>query len=210
MKVDKSIFDDAIGRLDAAIGYSDIDQEAVDKLKHPKQVLEVSIPVRMDNGSLRIFTGYRVRHNDTRGPTKGGIRFHPNVNLPEVKALAFWMTFKCAVVGLPYGGGKGGVIVNPKELSRLELERLSRGYIERIADFIGPETDVPAPGRVHQRHDHGLDDARVFQDSPPTNARGHHGQTDTVRGQPWTGRCNRPWRLLLHQRAGAAARLGTG
>ncbi|MFV1964205.1 MAG: Glu/Leu/Phe/Val dehydrogenase [Pirellulaceae bacterium] len=141
----KSIFDDAIGRLDAAIRFSDIDQEAVDKLKHTKQVLEVSIPVRMDDGSLRIFTGYRVRHNDTRGPTKGGIRFHPQVNLAEVKALAFWMTFKCAVVGLPYGGGKGGVIVNPKDLSHLELERLSRGYIERIADFIGPETDIPAP-----------------------------------------------------------------
>jgi glutamate dehydrogenase (NADP+) len=140
-----SIFDDAIGRLDAAIEFAEIDQEAVDKLKHPKQILEVSIPVRMDNGSLRIFTGYRVRHNDTRGPTKGGIRFHPQVTRDEVKALAFWMTFKCAVVGLPYGGGKGGVIVNPKELSHLELERLSRGYIERIADFIGPETDVPAP-----------------------------------------------------------------
>ena len=141
----KSVFDDAIGRLDEAIRFAEIDQEAVDKLKHPKQVLEVSIPVRMDNGSLRIFTGYRVRHNDTRGPTKGGIRFHPEVHLAEVKALAFWMTFKCAVVGLPYGGGKGGVTVNPKELSHLELERLSRGYIERIADFIGPETDVPAP-----------------------------------------------------------------
>jgi len=142
---DRDIFRDAIQRLDRAFEYADIDEEAVERLKHPKQVLEVSIPVRMDDGSLRVFTGYRVRHDDTRGPTKGGIRYHPDVDLAEVKALAFWMTFKCAVVRLPYGGGKGGVIVNPKELSRMELERLTRGFIAQIADFIGPETDVPAP-----------------------------------------------------------------
>ncbi|MCO6457099.1 MAG: Glu/Leu/Phe/Val dehydrogenase [Pirellulaceae bacterium] len=141
----RNIFDDAIGRLDQAFQHADVDQEVVERLKHPKQALTVSIPVRMDDGSLRVFTGYRVRHDDTRGPTKGGIRYHPDVTLPEVQALAFWMTFKCAVVGLPYGGGKGGVIVNPKELSRLELERLTRGYVEQLADFIGPETDVPAP-----------------------------------------------------------------
>ena len=99
----------------------------------------------MDDGSLRVFEGYRVRHDDSRGPGKGGIRFHPDVNLHEVKALAFWMTCKCAVVGIPYGGAKGGVVVNPKELSRLELERLSRGFIRQIAEFIGPETDIPAP-----------------------------------------------------------------
>ncbi|MBC8870727.1 MAG: Glu/Leu/Phe/Val dehydrogenase [Planctomycetes bacterium] len=142
---DRDIYGDAIQRLDRAFEYADIDEEAVERLKHPKQVLEVSIPVRMDDGSLRVFTGYRVRHDDTRGPTKGGIRYHPDVDLAEVKALAFWMTFKCAVVRLPYGGGKGGVIVNPKELSRMELERLTRGFIAQIADFIGPETDVPAP-----------------------------------------------------------------
>jgi glutamate dehydrogenase (NADP+) len=140
-----NIFEDAIGRLDLALKHAEIDQEVVDKLKFPKQVLGVSIPVRMDDGSLRMFMGYRVRHDDTRGPTKGGIRYHPDVTLGEVKALAFWMTCKCAVVGLPYGGAKGGVVVNPKELSRLELERLSRGFIEQIADFIGPEVDVPAP-----------------------------------------------------------------
>lgn len=144
-EVELNVFDDAIRRLDAAIEHAEIDDEVVEKLRHPKQVLQVSIPVRMDNGSLRVFTGYRVRHDDTLGPTKGGIRYHPSVNLAEVMALAFWMTFKCAVAGLPYGGGKGGIIVNPKELSRMELERLSRGYIEQIADFIGPETDVPAP-----------------------------------------------------------------
>jgi len=139
------IFEDAIRRLDRAFEYAEIDQEAIERLKHPKQTLEVSIPVRMDDGSLRVFTGYRVRHDDTRGPTKGGIRYHPDVDLAEVKALAFWMTCKCAVAGLPYGGGKGGVIVNPKELSRMELERLTRGLIEQIADFIGPEIDIPAP-----------------------------------------------------------------
>ncbi len=104
---DRDIFEDAIGRLDRAFQHAEIDLEAVERLKHPKQILEVSIPVRMDDGSLRVFTGYRVRHDDTRGPTKGGIRYHPAVNLAEVKALAFWMTFKCAVAGLPYGGGKG-------------------------------------------------------------------------------------------------------
>jgi glutamate dehydrogenase (NADP+) len=140
-----SVFDDALKNLDRAFEFADIHAEAVERLKHPKLAIEVSIPVRMDNGELRIFTGYRVRHDDTRGPGKGGIRYHPGVTLDEVRALAFWMTCKCAVMNLPFGGAKGGVIVNPKELSPLELERLSRGYIQRIADFIGPETDVPAP-----------------------------------------------------------------
>ncbi len=140
-----SIFDDAVRRMNAAISNADVDPEVVQRLKYPKQIIEVSIPVRMDNGSLRIFTGYRVRHDDSRGPTKGGLRYHPDVCLDEVKALAFWMTFKCAVMNLPYGGGKGGVIVNPKELSKPELERLSRGFIRKLADFIGPETDIPAP-----------------------------------------------------------------
>ncbi|RMG32752.1 MAG: Glu/Leu/Phe/Val dehydrogenase [Planctomycetota bacterium] len=138
-------FEDAIRRLDTAAAHIDIDPEALEKLKHPAAVIQVSIPVRMDDGSLRVFTGYRVRHDDTRGPGKGGIRYHPNVDIDETKALAFWMTCKCACVGLPFGGAKGGVTVNPKELSPMELERLSRGFIEEIADFIGPEIDIPAP-----------------------------------------------------------------
>jgi glutamate dehydrogenase (NADP+) len=162
------LFSDAIRRLDRAFQYAQIDEEAVEKLRHPKAILQVSIPVRMDDGSLRVFEGIRVRHDDTRGPTKGGIRYHPAVSLDEVKALAFWMTCKCAVVGIPYGGAKGGVIVQPKELSRLELERLSRGFIRQIADFIGPDTDIPAPdvytnamvmgwmmdeySKIHRRH----------------------------------------------------------
>lgn len=139
------VFEDAIQRLDAAFPHADIHAEALEKLKHPQAVLEVSIPVRMDDGALRYFQGYRVQHDNTRGPTKGGIRYHPQVDLDEVKALALWMTCKCAVVGIPYGGAKGGITVNPKELSRLELERLSRGFVQRMADFIGPDIDIPAP-----------------------------------------------------------------
>ncbi len=139
------IFDDAIRRLDRAAAYADIDAEAVERLRRPKAVLQVSIPVRMDDGSLKVFQGFRVRHDDTRGPAKGGIRFHPGVNPGEVRALAFWMTCKCAVAGIPFGGSKGGVIVDPRQLSRMELERLSRSFIEQVADFIGPETDIPAP-----------------------------------------------------------------
>jgi glutamate dehydrogenase (NADP+) len=120
-------------------------EDAIESLKYPKVCVQVAIPVRMDNGSLQVFQGYRVRYDDTRGPGKGGIRFHPQVTLDEVQSLAFWMTFKCAVLDLPFGGGKGGVTVDPKALSKLELERLSRGYIEAIADFIGPDLDIPAP-----------------------------------------------------------------
>ncbi|MGB9679071.1 MAG: Glu/Leu/Phe/Val family dehydrogenase [Thermoanaerobacteraceae bacterium] len=112
--------------------------------KHQK-VIEVSIPVKMDDGSIRVFTGYRAQHNNAVGPTKGGIRYHTNVNVDEVKALSTWMTFKCSVVGIPYGGAKGGISVNPKELSKDELERLSRGFINAIYDEIGPNKDVPAP-----------------------------------------------------------------
>lgn len=139
------IFEQALLRLDEAAKHVTVEPETLQRLKHPKSALEVAIPVRMDNGTLQTFTGYRVRHNDSRGPTKGGLRFHPQVDLPEVKALAFWMTLKCAVVGIPYGGGKGGVCVDPKLLSPMEVERLSRGFIEQVADFIGPDTDVPAP-----------------------------------------------------------------
>lgn len=138
-------FQDAICRLDLGSQIVPIDAEALERLKHPKSILEVNIPVRMDDGSLRIFTGYRVKHDDTRGPTKGGIRYHPQLAIEEVKALAFWMTMKSAVVGLPFGGSKGGIIVDPKKLSPLELERLSRGYITQIANFIGPNIDIPGP-----------------------------------------------------------------
>lgn len=136
---------DALSRLDKAASFCRIDPEALERLKHPKSCLEVSLPVRMDNGELKIFSAYRVHHNDSRGPMKGGIRFHPQLDLDEMKTLALWMTIKCAVVDIPFGGAKGGIIVDPKQLSRMELERLSRSYIELIADFIGPNKDIPAP-----------------------------------------------------------------
>ena len=143
--MNENIFQSAISRLDEAFVSSGINPEVLEKLKHPKQIVEVAVPVRMDNGTLKIFKGFRVRHNDSRGPTKGGIRFHPQVTRDEVMALALWMTLKCALVGVPFGGGKGGVAVDPKTLSRLELERLSRAYIKRIAGVIGPDIDIPAP-----------------------------------------------------------------
>lgn len=142
---ESDIFLDALSRMEAAAKVTQTSPEVLERLRRPHYVLLVSIPVRMDDGSLRVFEGYRVRYDDSRGPAKGGIRFHPDVNLSEVKALGFWMAFKCAVVDIPFGGGKGGIVVNPKELSNMELERLSRGFIQQIADFIGPDLDVPAP-----------------------------------------------------------------
>lgn len=124
---------------------TDVTQDEVEILKNPQRILQVSIPVKMDDGNVRVFEGYRVQHNNIRGPHKGGIRFHPQVDLDEVKSLAFWMTFKCAGADIPFGGGKGGITVNPKELSHGELERLTRGYVRGIADSVGPEVDVPAP-----------------------------------------------------------------
>jgi glutamate dehydrogenase (NADP+) len=141
----RTLFEDASLRFEKATKYISLSQDALERLKYPKSSLSVSIPVRMDNGSLRLFQGYRVRYDDTRGPTKGGVRFHPHVSLDEVQSLAFWMTFKCAALNLPFGGGKGGITVNPKELSSTELEHLSRGYINAIADFIGPDVDILAP-----------------------------------------------------------------
>ena len=145
--VHHNLFEDALTQLTKAAPYTQpqLAKEIIERLKHPQAALEVAIPVRMDDGSIHVFTGYRVRYNNSRGPAKGGLRFHPDVNLSEVKALAFWMTFKCALMGLPFGGGKGGVVVDPKQLSKMEIERLSRGYIAQVADFIGPDVDVPAP-----------------------------------------------------------------
>jgi glutamate dehydrogenase (NADP+) len=139
------LFVSALEQLEEARRYIEVSDETIEALKKHASTLEVSIPVRMDDGSLRIFQGYRVRHSDVRGPGKGGIRYHSQVDLDEIKALAFWMTLKCAVADLPYGGAKGGIVVDPKKLSHLELERLSRGFIQAIADHIGPDVDIPAP-----------------------------------------------------------------
>ena len=124
------------------LGFSDSDIEAI---KYPERELQVSIPVRMDDGSTRVFQGYRIQHSTSRGPAKGGIRFHPAVNSDEMRALAAWMTFKCAVVNIPYGGGKGGVVCDPNELSENEIRAITRRFTAAIAPLIGPEQDIPAP-----------------------------------------------------------------
>ncbi|AFS70772.1 MULTISPECIES: Glu/Leu/Phe/Val dehydrogenase [Exiguobacterium] len=124
------------------LGYPD---EMYELLKEPLRMLTVRIPVRMDDGSTKIFTGYRAQHNDAVGPTKGGIRFHPNVTEVEVKALSVWMSLKAGIVDLPYGGGKGGIICDPREMSFREIERLSRGYVRAISQIVGPTKDIPAP-----------------------------------------------------------------
>jgi len=132
-------------QLESVAKYLDISSSILEILKVPQRVLEINIPVKMDNGKIRIFQGFRSQHNNALGPYKGGIRFHHEVTKEEVVALSMWMTWKCAVAGVPFGGAKGGVIVNPKELSEGELERLSRGYSRAIAPIIGPRVDVPAP-----------------------------------------------------------------
>jgi len=132
-------------QLDKSAEKLNLDPQVHALLREPMRTLEVHFPVKMDNGTTEMFTGFRVQYNDARGPTKGGLRFHPDETIDTVKALAAWMTWKCAVVDIPYGGGKGGVICNPKELSTEELERLARGYIRAIGRFIGPEKDIPAP-----------------------------------------------------------------
>ncbi|GAB6440107.1 NAD-specific glutamate dehydrogenase [Bacillus cereus] len=124
------------------LGYS---EETFELLKEPVRMLTVKIPVRMDDGSTQIFTGYRAQHNDSVGPTKGGVRFHPNVSENEVKALSIWMSLKCGIVDLPYGGGKGGIICDPRNMSFRELENLSRGYVRAISQIVGPTKDIPAP-----------------------------------------------------------------
>lgn len=132
-------------QLDEAAKLIKLDKGLHQVLANPKRVLTVSLPVKMDNGEIRVFTGFRSQHNDARGPYKGGIRYHPQVTIDEVKALSMWMTWKCAVADIPYGGGKGGIICNPKEMSIGELERMTRRYAYAIADIIGPHTDIPAP-----------------------------------------------------------------
>lgn len=138
-------FEIAKQQFDRAADYLELDQSLRNVLRSAKRQLIVSIPVRMDGGETKVFEGYRVQHNIARGPAKGGIRYHPNVTLDEVKALASWMTWKCATVGIPYGGGKGGVVCDPKSLSKNELERLTRRYAFEIAPIIGPDRDIPAP-----------------------------------------------------------------
>ena len=145
VKEELNPFEIAKQQFDRAADYLELEESLRNVLRSAKRQLIVSIPVRMDGGETKVFEGYRVQHNIARGPAKGGIRYHPNVTLDEVKALASWMTWKCATVGIPYGGGKGGVVCDPKSLSKNELERLTRRYAFEIAPIIGPDRDIPAP-----------------------------------------------------------------
>jgi glutamate dehydrogenase len=138
-------FETAKAQLEAAAKIAGLDKDKVEQLKNPDRYVEASIPVKMDDGSQKIFTGFRSQHNNSRGAYKGGIRYHQQVSLDEVRALSFWMSFKNAVVNVPFGGGKGGIIVDPKMLSVGELEKLSRGYVKKMYPVFGPEMDVPAP-----------------------------------------------------------------
>jgi glutamate dehydrogenase/leucine dehydrogenase len=142
---EKNAYDVALENFDLAANALDLEENVRAMIKYPERILSVSVPVRMDTGKVVRFEGYRVQHSTMRGPAKGGIRFHPNVTVDEVKALATWMTWKCAVVNIPYGGGKGGVTCNPKQMSQGEIERLSRRYASSILPLIGPEKDIPAP-----------------------------------------------------------------
>ena len=138
-------YETALRQFDEAAEILNLDPDMRELLRRPKRELVVNFPVEMDDSSIRMFRGYRVHHNITRGPAKGGIRFHPQADLDEVRALAMWMTWKCAVMNLPYGGAKGGVEVDPHRLSMTELENLTRRYATEIAVLIGPEFDIPAP-----------------------------------------------------------------
>ena len=142
---EKSAYEIALEQFDNAVKYLDIKEGVKQMLRVPKRELTVNFPVKMDNGSVKIFTGYRVHHSTVLGPSKGGIRYHPDVTLDEVRALAMWMTWKCAVVGLPFGGAKGGVVCNPKKMSLQELENLTRRYATEISILMSPEGDIPAP-----------------------------------------------------------------
>lgn len=138
-------YDNAVRHVERVGRMLNLNDTMIEILKRPKRELTVNFPVRMDDGRVKVYTGFRVQHNSARGPCKGGIRYHPNVSLDEVRALAIWMTWKCAVVGIPFGGAKGGVICNPKEMSKSELERMTRRFASEIQIIIGPKADIPAP-----------------------------------------------------------------
>lgn len=138
-------FDNFVAVMDKAAGVMGISEEDYLTFKYPERELKVALPVRMDDGSLKVFEGFRIQHSTLRGPAKGGVRYHQNVNVDEVRALSAWMTFKCAVAAIPYGGGKGGIVCRPREMSKGELEHLTRTYIDKISAIISPNTDIPAP-----------------------------------------------------------------
>lgn len=158
-------FDNFVAVMDKAAGVMGISEEDYLTFKYPERELKVALPVRMDDGSLKVFEGFRIQHSTLRGPAKGGVRYHQNVNVDEVRALSAWMTFKCAVAAIPYGGGKGGIVCRPREMSKGELERLTRTYIDKISAIISPNTDIPAPdvGTNAQTMDWMVDEYSKFK-----------------------------------------------
>ena len=175
-----------------------LDPQVSEILRWPLREFSFRIPVRMDDGTLRMFQGFRVQHNDARGPNKGGIRFHPAETIDTVRALATWMTWKCAVADIPLGGGKGGVIVDPATLSVGEKERLVRGWVQAMWRNIGPRQDVPAPDVGTTPANDGLDDGRILQAVGSIYPRYHHRQTPWRRRIPRTHRSHR-LRCDLHR-----------
>ena len=149
MKETLNLFEITRSRFEQAADVMHLPRDLREVMIHPKRQLTVAIPVRMDGGEIRVFEGYRVQHNIARGPAKGGIRYHPDVTLDQIKALASLMTWKCATVNIPYGGGKGGVVCEPKKMSQSELERLTRRYASEIVLLIGPDRDIPGSGCEH-------------------------------------------------------------
>jgi glutamate dehydrogenase (NAD(P)+) len=177
-----------IDRASAILGY---DESTSKPLKHPRRCVIVSLPVEMDDGRVEVFTGYRVQYDTARGPCKGGLRYHPKVNLDEMKALAAWMSIKCAVVDIPFGGGKGGVACDPTRLSHRELERITRRYTAEIFDIIGPDKDIPGAGRGHQRAGHGVGHGHHLHEARLPGARDGHREARSPGRFPGTGRGHR-------------------
>ena len=175
-----------------------VDPNLVNVLADCKKTVEVSVPVSMDDGATRVFQGYRVVHNVTRGPAKGGIRYHPGLTRDEVKALSMWMTWKCALMGLPFGGAKGGVVCDPKQLSPGELERLTRRFTTEIINEIGPGEGHPGARRRHERAGDGVDLRHVLDERRPLGARRGHREAAVHRRVGGPRRRHRPGRPLLH------------
>ena len=196
--IKKSVWDMTKERLDSVMDTLHISSGLKEYIKEPRKIVEVSITVKKDNGDLAIYKGWRVQHNTNRGPAKGGIRYHPDTNLDEIKALALLMTLKCAVVGIPFGGAKGGVRVDPSTLSARELENLTRRYTFEIINIIGPEKDIPAP-------DVGTN-ARVMAwimdtysiDKGYCRSRGSNRQAHSPGRKPGKGRSNGKGRSIFH------------
>ena len=198
---DSPTFRMACQQFDLVADFMNIPEAARERLKMPKRALSVSVPVRMDDGSVKVFMGYRVQHHLTLGPTKGGIRFHPDVTVGEVAALAMWMSWKCALTGLPYGGAKGGVCVNPRELSVTELERLTRRYTQELIPFIGPQIDIPAPDMgTNEQTMAWIMDTYSLQSGHcvPAVVTGKPVGLGNLQGHPQTGRRTARGRALAH------------